>query len=226
MKTTKLALTIIALMALSQVAMAQTSGTIALSGSVPATFTITNTSNGSITLTPVSFTGLLPIGSTNTLVTDTGVVARLRSNQAFKLQAQVTTPLAHGAGPGDDFGDPITVSDIGFGIRTFVNTGANVVNTGSRTDIITQKFDYTGGFPTGSGGLITFDGTTVASGSLNHINAAPTTILTGQRISKRGNISTTDNFLVVTFGFCILPQFFTPDANFTATITLTIGSNP
>jgi hypothetical protein len=48
--------------------------------------------------------------------------------------------------------------------------------------------------------------------------------LAGQRISKRGNLITDNNFISVSFGVAVLPQLFTPSTSFSATVTLTMAS--
>jgi len=68
-------------------------------------------------------------------------------------------------------------------------------------------------------GLITF-----TSGTFNSLSdiASSTSILTGNRISNKGNMSTNNNYLAVSIGVFTLPQFFTPNSTFGATITLTL----
>jgi hypothetical protein len=59
------------------------------------------------------------------------------------------------------------------------------------------------------------------NGTLNDISAN-TQILSGSRISSKGNISTNNNFILATLGLATLPQYFTPNTDFSATITLTV----
>ena len=76
----------------------------------------------------------------------------------------------------------------------------------------------------GTGWPASTDGLTPSfSRTLNDIQTAQQ-ILQGTRISKKGNLMTTDNFISVTFGVATLPQFFTPNTNFSAVITLTMAS--
>jgi len=207
---------IVSLLVFATLGSAQTTGTITLTGTNPAAVSIVNTSDASIsttlalgTLTPASG-GTLTVGN---------VQARLRSNKAYVLSAQATALSLNGLGAADG-GDTIALGDIGFGITSIANTGANVANSGTRTDTIVPKFNYTSsGFPAVSNGLTPFVAGT--NGTLNDITAN-TQILNGTRISKKGNISTNDNFILVNFGVATLPQYFTPNTDFSTTITLTV----
>jgi hypothetical protein len=199
---------------LAPAAFAQTAGTVTVTGANPEAFSLTNTSGGALSSTIAL--GTLTPGNTNTLTTGTADV-RLRSNKVYKVTAQASALSVAGAGSADG-GDTISLADIGFGVTTLTLTGANVVNTGSRTDAIAAGFDASGGWPTATNGL-----TPAFTKTLNDTTTA-TQILSGARISKKGNLLTSDNFITVQFGVATLPQFFTPNTGFSSVITLTIAS--
>jgi len=50
---------------------------------------------------------------------------------------------------------------------------------------------------------------------------AGTQVVTGNRISNKGNITSDDNFMLLGFNVAALPQYFTPTTGFSAVITLT-----
>jgi hypothetical protein len=202
-----------AVMMLASAAFAQTAGTITVTGATPEAFSLTNTSDG--TLSSTIALGSLTPGNTNTLSTGTAVV-RMRSNKAYKVTAQASLTIT-GAGSADG-GNDISLSDIGFGITSTTLTGGNVANSGSRTDAIAAGYDVSGGWPAASNGL-----TPAFTKTLNDISGS-TQVLQGTRISKKGNMATNDNFISVTFGVATLPQLFTPNASFSSVITLTIAS--
>jgi hypothetical protein len=201
-------------MMLTSAAFAQTGGTITVTGTTPEAFSLTNTSEGALSSTIAL--GTLTPGNTNTLTTGTADV-RLRSNKAYTLTAQASALNVTGPGSADG-GDTIALSDIGFGITSMTLTGANVANNGSRADSIAAGFDASGGWPAAANGL-----TPAFTTTLNSVTSA-TQVLSGTRISARGNLATNDNFITVTFGVATLPQFFTPNTGFSSVITLTIAS--
>lgn len=218
MKRTLLVLAV-AILACAPFVAAQTTGTISLSGNIPEAYSLTSSGGTQIVGATVALGALIPVNN-QTLVTNETVVGYLRSNHKYKLTAQALS-LTRGTGS-DDGGLAIQLSDIGFGIRGLAKsgTGGNVVNWG--TQAVVTGFDYTTAWPTPSGGLTPFDGTTYKN--LGNITA-DTQILGGQRISNKGNITTTDNAVQLTFGFAVLPQYFSPDTGFSTTITLTIAAN-
>ena len=201
-------------MMLTSAAFAQTGGTITVTGTTPEAFSLTNTSEAALSSTIAL--GTLTPGNTNTLTTGTADV-RLRSNKAYTLTAQASALNVTGPGSADG-GDTISLSDIGFGITSMTLTGANVANSGSRTESIAAGFDASGGWPAAANGLTPAFGKT-----LNDVTSA-TQVLSGTRISARGNLATNDNFITLTFGVATLPQFFTPNTGFSSVITLTIAS--
>jgi len=218
MKRTLLVLAV-AILACAPFVAAQTTGTISLSGNIPEAYSLTSSGGTQIVGATVALGALIPVNN-QTLVTNETVVGYLRSNHKYKLSAQVGA-LTRGTGS-DDGGLAIQLSDIGFGIRGLVATGAQVVNPA--THVVPAGFDYTtSGWPMPVGGLTPFDGTTYKN--LGNITGAGQEILGGQRISNKGNITTTDNAVQLTFGFAVLPQYFSPDTGFSTTITLTIAAN-
>jgi hypothetical protein len=200
---------------MTQVSFAQTTGTVTVTGSNPAAVSITNTSDSSISTT-VALGTLTP--ATGGALTQGTFQVRLRSNKAYVLSAQATALSFNGLGSTDG-GDTIALGDIGFGITALANTGTNVANTGSRTDSVVSLFDRTSGFPSVTNGLTPFVSGT--HGTLNNITSN-TQLLSGPRISSKGNISTSNNFILATLALATLPQYFTPNTDFSTTVTLTI----
>lgn len=205
-------------------AFAQTSGSITVGGTTPEAFSITNASDGALSST-LTLASLTPANN-GTLVAITPVEVHLRSNKAYKLTAGATFNIT---GPGAaDGGLPITPADIGFGIETVDGTGANVANTprtATGTDTIAGGYDYTttavGSTPV-TDGLTPFDGTT--KGNLAGIIGSGIPVISGKRISAKGNIETPNNFLKLKFGVATLPQYFTPNTSFSAVISLAIAT--
>lgn len=195
-------------------AFAQTSGTITVTGTNPEAFSLTNVSEGALSSTIAL--GTLTPAAGGTLNTNTATI-RLRSNKAYKVTAQAGTLSVTGAGSADG-GSSIALSDIGFGITATSLTGANVANTGSRTDAIAAGYDVSGGWPAATNGL-----TPAFTKTLSNISSA-TQVLSGTRISSKGNLTTDNNFITATFGASTLPQFFTPNSGFSSVITLTVAS--
>ena len=104
-------------------------------------------------------------------------------------------------------------------ISAGVPTGANVAT--GHTDTVVSLFNYGSGFPAVSNGLTPFVAGTNAT--LNDVTAN-TQILSGSRISAKGNISTNNNFVLLTLGIATLPQYFTPNTGLSTTVTLTIAA--
>jgi hypothetical protein len=204
-----------AAMMMASAAFAQT-GTITVSGTNPEAFSLTDT-NGA----PLSATlslGTLTPANNNTLQIATPVTVRIRSNKAYKLSAQASV-LSFNTPGLQQGGDDIALTDIGFGITGMTLTGANVANSGSRAETIPAGFDVSGGW-----GVTATNGLTPAfTKTLNDITT-DTQILQGLRVSRKGNMITDNNFISVSFGVAALPQYFTPNASFSSTITLTIAS--
>lgn len=201
--------------AVTQLLFAQTTGTVTVTGTNPAAVSITNTSDSSLSST-VALGALTPAAGGT--LTQGSFQLRLRSSKAYVLSAQATSLAFNGLGSPDG-GDTIAAGDIGFGITTMANTGANVANSGSRTETIPSLYNFTGGFPAVSNGLTPFVPGT--HGTLTDI-ASNTQILSGSRISVKGNISTNNNFIGAALAVATLPQYFTPNTDFSTTITLTM----
>ena len=200
-------------------AYAQTTGTITVNGSIPGAISITNdTTNAALTATS-TLGALIPANSSALAMLDAPVNVRLRSNQSFKLNAAATFTIS-GAGSADG-GTSIAASDIGFGITAKDISGTNVVSARSN-DLITVKFNYItttfGSLAAPNNGKTPFVLDT--NGTLNDLSAS-TQVMTGNRISKLGNILSTDNYMLLTFNAGTLPQYFTPNTGFQSVITLT-----
>lgn len=198
-------------------AFAQTTGTITINGSIPDSISITNTSNTLLTAT--TSLGALVAADASTLATLLAPVdVRIRSNKQFKLNAVAV--FTNGGAGSDDGGAPMTASDIGFGITAKSVAGANVV-AARGLDAITGKFDYT---VTAMSSLSVPNGHTPfvvgTNGTLNDIIASAQ-LMTGNRISNKGNIQSDDNFMQLSFNAATLPQYFSPTTGFSAVITLT-----
>jgi len=212
-------------LALPAISLAQgTSGSGSYSGTIPTTFSITNTSNASLAGTLGNFT-TLTIAGNNTLVAPTALTFRMRSNAAYKLTANgsVTSGITDGeaSAPGTT-AQGIKTGDIGIGFTAAVDqSGASVVgggNTPTRTDTFASGFDVTGGWPTVSNGH-----TPSFTKTLHDINGSDVQILSGDRISASGNNGSDDNFLSVTVGLATLPQYLTPGP-FSGSVTFTISA--
>jgi hypothetical protein len=197
---------------------AQTGG---FSGDVPATYSILNTTNGDLTGTLGSF-GSLTIGK-NSLMTSS-LDFRLRSNEVYKLTAQVSVGAGITKGvrtAADNIARSIKTGDIGFGITAIDKSGANVVNGGAsptRTDTITATPNFADDPTTPShvaAGKATFAAT------LHDIDSE-TVILQGDRISAGGDNNSTDNYLQVTVKAAVLPEYFS-SGSFSGTVTFTIA---
>ena len=214
MKTTRL-LTLIALAAAA--AFAQPNGTITITGSIPDSISITNTSDTLLTAT--SSLGALVAANNSTLATlGAPVDVRIRSNRQFHLNAAA---VFTNAGPGpDDGGFAISAADIGFGIVAKDVLGASVVSPRA-LDSITGKFNYT---VTPMSALTVTNGKTPfvagTNGTLNDI-ATSAQLMVANRVSKLGNIQSNDNFMLLSFNVATLPQYFSPTTAFSAVITLT-----
>src|SRR5215510_3185581 len=95
----------------------------------------------------------------------------------------------------------LALTDIGFGVTSMTLTGTNVANSGSRTDAIASGFNAAT-WPTPANGL-----TPSFTKTLNNITGAGAQVLNGSRISTKGNLATSDNYISVYFGIATLPQF-------------------
>ena len=209
----KTLLLIVVVFLMSAAAFAQTSGTVTVTGTTPEAFSITDTADGTVTSSIVL--GTLTPSNNGTLAQNTAQV-RLRSNKAYKVTAQASALNFTAAGSADG-GAALALTDVGFGVTSISAAGANVAT--GHTDTITTGYDLSGGWPTPTNGL-----TPAFTKTLNDITSG-VQVLNGTRISARGNLSTNNNFVLVTLGAATLPQFFTPNTGFSTTITLTISGN-
>jgi hypothetical protein len=201
-----------------------TNGTATFGGTVPTTFSMANTSNGSLAAAVGTFS-TLTIGN-DVLSSPTPLVFRLRSNAGYKLTAQVGSlvGMTDGAPSGvSNSLQAIKTGDIGLGFTSAIDrSGLSVVNGGpspTRTDSIVTGFDVTAGWP-----AVTTGHTPAFTKTLHDIFGADTQILSGDRISASGDNSSSDNFLTVTVGVATLPQYMTPGA-FSGTVTFTIAAS-
>ncbi len=204
-------------------AVAQTSGTIGISGTIPEAFSLLSSSDGNLASSTVL--GAWTIANNATMLAITPVDVRVRSNKAYKINASATfTKSAEGAADG---GDGLAVTDIGFGITAIDATGANVANKLAGDHTVVAKFNYTAA---GNLSLAAADGLSpfvaASKATLNDISGANdgAQVVSGKRISTKGNIATQTNFVNYKVGLAMLPQYFTP-AGFASVVTLTISSN-
>ena len=205
--------------------------TITFNGSVPATYSMTDSSNATVALVDSTFTGTI---GQNTLIQATKVI-RLRSNDVYKLSAHVGSLSSIGTGVATvastaNEASAIQIGDIGFGISAVDATGASVVLTpgegeapAARTDTVAVTADTGPDFnyvaKTAVAGRMT---TNPFPATLHDITSA-TQILSGDRISASGDNSSTDNFLGVSLKFGYLPQYFTVASAFSFVVTLTMA---
>jgi len=200
-----------------------TTGTGTYSGTVPETYSISNTSDGNLAGTLGAFS-TLTIGK-GTLAAPTPLQIRLRSNHTYQItaNASVTSGITDGAGSAvGTTAQAIKTGDIGFGFTAAIDkSGASVVNGGAtptRTDTIVSGFDASSGWPSVSNGH-----TPSFTKTLHDVYGADTQILSGDRISASGDNNSSDNFLLVTVGVATLPQYLTPGA-FSGSVTFTIAA--
>jgi hypothetical protein len=214
-----------ALMVLPGIVLAQgTTGSGGFGGTVPETYSITNSSNGNLSAALGTFS-TLTIGK-GTMATPTVLQVQLRSNHVYKLTANaaVTSGITDGAATatGNTAG-AITTGDIGVGFTAALDaSGASVVNGGitpTRTDTIVTGFDATAGWPS-----ITNGHTPSFTKTLHSIYGSDIQILSGDRISASGDDSSSDNFLLLTMGIAAVPQYWSPSVGFSGTVTLTIAT--
>jgi hypothetical protein len=200
---------------IAPVAASQTSGTITLSGVVPTSCSITNTTNNPLSAT-IALGALTPANN-NTLTTGS-VQARIRGNKAYFLSAQASALTFGGLGVTAG-GDTIGPGDLAFGITNINGAGANVAPGSDTIATGPPTFNYSAGYPAATNGLTPFVAGT--HGTLNDL-AVNRQILNGTRVSRRGNDITNNNFILVTFGVATLRQYFTPNTSFSSTVTLTL----
>ena len=167
MRTVRFAMLAAVVLAATQISVYGQTGTITFNGSVPATYSVLDSSNAALAITDTSFTSAI---GANTLTQATKVI-RLRSNDVYKLTASVGS-LSHigdgGATAAGATGADIQIGDIGFGIFAVNATGASVVGSGTtptRTDTVVNvvttgpNFNYTP--PTAAAGRVNLSGNLV-----------------------------------------------------------------
>ena len=195
------------------------SGTATFGGTVPTSFSISNTSNGSLSGAFGPF-GTMVVGS-GMLSTPSPVVFRLRSNAPYILTAQVGTLEGISDGIAGADNSTIKTGDIGFGFTAPIDqSGGSILGGGptpTRTDTIAPGFDMRGGWPSASGGH-----TPVFTKTLHDIYGQDVQILNGPRISAKGDNSSDDNFITITIGIAALPQYWNAGA-FRGVVTFTIA---
>jgi hypothetical protein len=207
------------------VASAQTSGTVTVNGSVAKSASIrwwsyaalnseTGTNAPNTQNTPLAFTlSLGDVSPTNTHTYAGGKVkVVLRSNAAYAVSAQVTASSGFGAAASGD----ITLADIGFGLDSLANSGALVFGDPATNSTIAGSFGNDPSTASKNG-----DGVPSFTTTLNNVASAATQVLSGPRISNRGDISSPNNGLLVDTVYAVGPQYFTP-TTFSATVTYTI----
>ena len=194
--------------------------TIRYNGAVPATYSIRDTANNSVSYSDsVVFKNAVASGTVRELTRQ----IRLRSNATYRLSAQVTTHTNIASGTGSVEGTAaraIRLGDIGWGISNIDRSGNSVVHGGgspTRSDSTASGFTYS--TPAAADGRIAW-----TTKTLNDILSSPAQILSGDRISASGDNSSDDNFLLVDFKAGYVPEYFTP-GDFTVVVTLTISSS-
>jgi len=178
-------------------ALAQDSGNAVVAGSIPAAFSITfgsaDVGSESAATETVAFAG--PGDGVSHLQ------IRLRSNQAYALSAQLTDFATYNGNNG------LTPEQIVFAIGSVEVSGPNVANP---QDHLSQ-FLFTSGARSASASRASHP-RTLQEFLLNQV------ILSGPRISQRGNLATNNNFLLVTL------NTLHSDTSFSASITLTLSA--
>jgi hypothetical protein len=210
----------------SAAASAQTTGTASVSGSVAKSasirwwsFQALNSETGAnapnTQNSPLVFTvNMGDVSPSNTNAYAGGKVkVILRSNAAYTLSAQVTASSGFGSGANGD----LTLSDVGFGLADLANSGPLVLSDPAANSTIAGSFNNDP-----SAAAKNSDGVPSFSASLNNLSS-PTQVLSGPRISKAGDNSSSNNGLLVNTIFAVAPQFYTP-TTFSATVTFTIAT--
>ena len=217
------------------IAQAQTdTGTVTINGSVGSaaslrwwTFTNNNASGGTnapnVQNSPLAFTlnlGDVSPNNPNTYVGGT-VQIIMRTNAAYTLSAAVTSSSGFGAS-GNANGD-IALDNLGFGLQNLAasGTGTLVTATAVSGSTIVAAFDSDPGAAT-----LDADGIPTYSATLDDLSttAPGTQVLSGPRISRRGSFSSPNNGLLADTIYTVVPEFFTPTASFSATVTYTLAT--
>jgi hypothetical protein len=218
------------------VASAQTTGTVNISGSVNKSaslrwwsFTNSNSSSGAnapnTQNSPLAFTldlGDVSPNNVNSYVGGT-VQVIMRTNAAYTLSAALTASSGFGA-VGNTNGD-FAVTDIGFGMpqASIAASGSGALVTGTAVSGSTVVAAFNGNPLTATKDA---DGIPTFGASLNSLatSAPGTQVLSGPRISKGGSLNSPNNGLLANTVYAVGPQFFTPAASFSATVTYTLAT--
>jgi hypothetical protein len=219
---------LLAMVAAASPAVAQTAGTVAVSGSVAAAFKMTSGGPATITgggtgagvttssgvdaalATVVSFGNVGP-GNTNPMVCFTQPLL-LRANAASDLSAAVTS-ATFGTGAAD-----VSKSDIGIGLVNLAAGGPNA--DVSTTSVGTVFADNPCTATLDADGIPSFTGTLA-----DLATAAPGTdvITSTGAISRRGSFNSPNNAANLDLKLAVAPQAFTA-GTFSATVTFTLGT--
>jgi hypothetical protein len=204
---------------------AQTSGAVAVSGSVSpivqltsgGAATLTGNSGGGVTTQSASGAALATVvnfgdvgpGNTSSHVCFTQPLF-LRSNVASSLKAALTAS-AFGAGVGD-----LKAANIGIGLRNLAAGGPNADI--SNTTVVPGFSSDPCAAPLDANGIPTFSGTLASLGTV----APGTTLMsTTSAWSVRGSLTSPTNRVLADLKLAIVPQAYT-NGTFSATVTLTV----
>lgn len=211
----------------SMAAMAQSTGTVTVGGTVNRSFALrwwsfTNVNGVSGTNapntqnSPLAFTlDLGDVSPNNTNAYAGGKVRMImRSNAAYTLSAQVTSSTGFGTAASGE----ITLSDVGFGIHNFANSGTLVSGDPAADASAFPAYKYD---PTAS--TKDTDGVPQFTATLNDFTTVKQ-LMDGPRISRRGGLTSPNNGLLLDAVYAVGPQFFTPSGAFSATMTFTMAT--
>jgi len=138
----------------------------------------------------------------------------IRSNAAYTLNAQVTSTSGFGSVAAGD----LALADVGFGVGGLSNSGPKVFGDPAAGSTIAAAFASDP-----SVAAKDVDGEPIFDATLDDATSS-VQILDGPRISNRGGIGSPNNGLLVDTAFAIGPQFYTPTASFSATVTFTLAT--
>lgn len=211
----------------SMAALAQSTGTVTVGGTVNKSFALrwwsfTNANGVSGTNapntqnSPLAFTLDLGDVSPNNQNAYAGgrVKMIMRSNAAYTLSAQVTSSSGFGSATNGE----ITLSDIGFGIHNFSNSGTLVSGDPA---VDASAFPAYKNDPTTATKDV--DGVPQFTATLNDFTTVKQ-LMDGPRISRKGGLTSPNNGLLLDAVYAVGPQFFTPTGSFSATVTFTMAT--
>jgi hypothetical protein len=144
-----------------------------------------------------------------------GLTFEMRSNIAYRLTAAAFDNLAPSILP---------QTAIGFSVKSIAEcaTPTQVWNSGIRVDTPVPLFDATAGVNGTYNAVL--DEITYASTLADA--AVQTDILTGERISVRGSLTSPNNYIIVGTEFVFRPELFLGAGNFSHTVTFTAFAVP